>query len=1018
MADERVIVSRIQHRRGLKQDLPQPLRPGEIGLATDSRQVYIGGDPDDPQSGQYNAISYFENTVGARDHTISIANNQIIAFTVPFIKFTRGEYNGITTAKNWQPSDARSIISPTISASYYSSADFPVFSDKLTTRNDHTVSTITVSSAQVNIIGTGSDATGNIRIGDRVSGDDIVGSNVSVTRVEADGLGGYDVTLTVAQSLSANSNIYFTPQTIVNYNNYTAIADTTFAGQQTKFAQGSFKSTDVIVHKNGTRLVPESNASMLAAPSANADYTFDGSNVSSNGEHTLTLRTRPSMSDEITVCYYSNANVINALTGTTVDGRITSGLDTLSFYTAYNISDYRQIPAENIRISETTGLGYISLQQKHIVAVADGANLSSTSDLTLGNLLTARLDWEYDTSNVEFVGTVGSSQQYEVSLANPDEDIFASISAGGVYRYNRVYLRSSVGNDYFNGRVYDVQTAPGDGTIVFNVDPTPYSVTRTAQANLASTFDYVGNGFTSNVDATQTIIKFTSDYVSGVSVNDYVRIVDPDANSELQGTVFKVASANATSFIVDIQSTIAGNTVPDFTSNVSSLYFINHGSNLANVDTSYQLYSENHGVTTAIAEVTGVTDTGGGLGTNTYSIQDISTNTFFVIDIAILDNETLKLGTSGTFLPELETSYSTITATPVLAIDLSANTTVKSAITTVSKELVDIPQISANTSVQIFPLMDFIPQTDGSLNAVYFSEKPAYTSVAVGGIEFGLFEDSVGTLAALGLEPGIYDRANNTVKAKLETWMNDIVNDRDINLFTNVFLGGDAYGVYTPSHLGQYNLTIDETYGEILFADRQEAAHFNFITNAAYSQSPYDRSEDTQDGSRGLVNLKNNLEIQTREAATVGEKTLTYTSMEAITILQSDTFDEEIFGIDASRYNSFVVDYSITESPAGGTNKYMRSGTMLISARTDFTDAANAVVFSDMFNSHWELSHSDPVVEPKFKAELSESDSRIIISMEEQFRDPDSPVTGDTVAHTLDTNLKIKYVVRRWSSTD
>lgn len=41
-ANLKVIISRIQQRRGLKQELPQPLRPGEIGFATDSRQVYIG----------------------------------------------------------------------------------------------------------------------------------------------------------------------------------------------------------------------------------------------------------------------------------------------------------------------------------------------------------------------------------------------------------------------------------------------------------------------------------------------------------------------------------------------------------------------------------------------------------------------------------------------------------------------------------------------------------------------------------------------------------------------------------------------------------------------------------------------------------------------------------------------------------------------------------------------------------------------------------------------------------------
>ena len=58
-ANLKVIISRIQQRRGLKQDLPQPLRPGEIGFATDSRQVYIGADTDDSISKTYNKSVYF-----------------------------------------------------------------------------------------------------------------------------------------------------------------------------------------------------------------------------------------------------------------------------------------------------------------------------------------------------------------------------------------------------------------------------------------------------------------------------------------------------------------------------------------------------------------------------------------------------------------------------------------------------------------------------------------------------------------------------------------------------------------------------------------------------------------------------------------------------------------------------------------------------------------------------------------------------------------------------------------------
>ena len=113
MANANVIISRIQNRRGLKQDLPQPLRPGEIGFTLDTRQVFIGADPEDATSGGYNKVSVFETTSNAKDITISIANNQIIAFTVPFKKYPRGTFDGITTTATGK------CTPPTSSSSFF-----------------------------------------------------------------------------------------------------------------------------------------------------------------------------------------------------------------------------------------------------------------------------------------------------------------------------------------------------------------------------------------------------------------------------------------------------------------------------------------------------------------------------------------------------------------------------------------------------------------------------------------------------------------------------------------------------------------------------------------------------------------------------------------------------------------------------------------------------------------------------------------------------------------------------------
>lgn len=40
-----IVISRIQQRRGRRENLPQPLKPGEIALTSDTRQVWIGADP-------------------------------------------------------------------------------------------------------------------------------------------------------------------------------------------------------------------------------------------------------------------------------------------------------------------------------------------------------------------------------------------------------------------------------------------------------------------------------------------------------------------------------------------------------------------------------------------------------------------------------------------------------------------------------------------------------------------------------------------------------------------------------------------------------------------------------------------------------------------------------------------------------------------------------------------------------------------------------------------------------------
>lgn len=69
MAD--FLVSRIQNRRGRHVDLPQPLRPGEFGLATDTSRLFIGGLPSEVSSG---VRIFFNSVVSAQ----SMLDNQIL----------------------------------------------------------------------------------------------------------------------------------------------------------------------------------------------------------------------------------------------------------------------------------------------------------------------------------------------------------------------------------------------------------------------------------------------------------------------------------------------------------------------------------------------------------------------------------------------------------------------------------------------------------------------------------------------------------------------------------------------------------------------------------------------------------------------------------------------------------------------------------------------------------------------------------------------------------------------------
>ena len=78
--------TRIKNRRGLKIDLPQPLADGEIGLATDTREVYIGAGTQDLLNNDVQVTPFLDAQSTVADDlgnlTTSTTNNGILNFNI------------------------------------------------------------------------------------------------------------------------------------------------------------------------------------------------------------------------------------------------------------------------------------------------------------------------------------------------------------------------------------------------------------------------------------------------------------------------------------------------------------------------------------------------------------------------------------------------------------------------------------------------------------------------------------------------------------------------------------------------------------------------------------------------------------------------------------------------------------------------------------------------------------------------------------------------------------------------
>jgi hypothetical protein len=916
----KVIISRIQNRRGLKQDLPQPLRPGEIGFAMDSRQVFIGSDPNDDISGGYNKQSVFETTLNAKASTISIANNNIISFTVPFRKYARGEFDGVTKLASWRPTD--------LSETGSSLTVFP--SNTLISAN----AVVANSSVSPTVELTSIDS--NINVGDIASG---VGTFATVLSINT---GANTVTLSENVTVTANAVITFVPNNLIN-----ALTNT------------AFRASDITVSKNGVTLVGDN---FNTTPAANADYAFSA-NTSAANTHVINFRTAPLASEEIAVCYYSNTSIIQALEGpepseepwnpdrSNFGGDPASTLSTLiapyssvqNFYTAYQVPEYRQILDELVTVSKTTGTGLIGLQYKHIAVTADTGLISTPNNLTLGNLLVSRSDQESnvitytDSSTITF--GVSSGHSYEVG---------ANISY--------VYVQDST-DGYLDGKVFPVIAA---NSSLANIDVAlPSNSFVTARSITATLAD--GSSFGANA-----AVNLSGD-VEGLINSMYVLVLDQTVGSNINGQVYIVN--NVIQGVGGNPGTMQINTGADiFNANVSSnISFVNYSTDPTGV-AYVQVYSTSHGFSDGHSVSVVDSSNTSQLAVTDYTVANATTNTF-VIQPTLVVTENL----TGNISPDLASVITTTSVIPVRSINLTTTIT-----------LTDV--IAAVNAINDWPQFNLVPDATA---LAYFTHKPAYSSV---GLDFRLHEDSVNpTLSVLSLTEKEYTH-NDTVKAKLEEWLNTCLESYNVDIFTSVGVG-ELYNTTSAStrSLGDYALNIDNTFDEINFDSREEARDFNKTVNRIYFERPNLGNDDI----KGLVNLKTNIELQTKQGAVVGDKTVSYTDMNTAAIPAAGG---NIAGLtqSVSVYDTYKIDYSITEASSvtlTGEN-YQRIGTMFVSGRPDFSDPSK-VIFQDMASEMVDTALAGNV---SFSVSLVGTD--IIFN----------------VTNSVAKDLEMKYLVKRWAS--
>ena len=462
MADEnKIIISRMQQRRGNRVDLPQPLRPGEIGLASDSKEVFIGLDPAIGVTKQNANGVNINNIVGGYSYANGYLNNNILRIILPSKRLTGLSSNS-------------SVYTPASSSN-----------------QTHTKT--------------------------------VFGTNVGAT-------------------------------SIVNV-----------------FDNAFFASADLTVTKNGQLL--STNATRTTANLLSNEYIIDSQSNSKTANHTITFGTLPSGSDDFTVSYYDNADIIAAIVDSSSDNTIGS-TNVQGFYqqffTGTNIPDSRKLNNAYILADHVTGTAFIGLESKHLEVVAYSGTVTSPSSLTLTGNLTVGIPGQASGSNLNLALSSYTTLESVVTAVNNNSVSNSWIKAGqesGVT--DKWYLYSPNGSE-------------------FNVSSIDTDLSITSSGNVNTSANYVK----ANSTIKGKLEGWVSDAISSTSFNMFT-------SAQVAGTKFNSGAtnienyANVTTSADNLSITFTGNKeAENFSYIANRLYFANANADvtgLTNVKSNQRL---------------------------------------------------------------------------------------------------------------------------------------------------------------------------------------------------------------------------------------------------------------------------------------------------------------------------------------------------------------------------------------------------------------------------------------------